>query len=211
VIAGVNRHFWWGIALVLVSLMIGAVAVSGALKGVDTSVFRALAMTQAQSAGSSIAVARFATRLGDPSTRSFIVILILFGLAYRRCWRSATVFLVTVALSITGHSVAKEAFARARPGLVTWLDHVDTYAYPSGHAAGAMVVLLLGALLLGGRRSLSVALLAALAIGLSRIALGVHWPSDVVGGWLFGGGAALIGYAMAQRVQRPEHKAGDQV
>jgi membrane-associated phospholipid phosphatase len=201
VTAGVTRHFWWGIALVLVSLMLGVAASSGALKSVDTGVLRALAMTQAQSAGWSIAVARFATRLGDPSTRSFMVIMILFGLIYRRCWRSATVFLVTVALSITGHSVAKEAFARARPAMVPWLDHADTYAYPSGHAAGAMVVLLLGALLLGGRRALGVALLVAVAIGLSRIALGVHWPSDVVGGWMFGGGMALIGYAVARQAE----------
>ena len=131
------------------------------------------------------------------------MIVILFALIYRQSWRSAALFVVTVGLSITGHSVAKEVFARPRPDLVPRLDFADTYAYPSGHAAGAMVILLLGALMLGGRKSVVAAILVAVAIGLSRVALGVHWPSDVIGGWMFGGGAALIGYYVARQFQMP--------
>ena len=197
-----TRHFWVGLGLLLSSLAIGAVAMSGALKGFDVTVFKAIAMTRAGTADVSIATASFITRLGDPGWRGGIMILILAALIYRHCWRSAAVFVVTVGLSITGHSVAKEVFARARPDLVPPLDFADTYAYPSGHAAGAMVILLLGAMLLGGRKSRAAAILLAVAIGVSRVALGVPWPSDVVGGWLFGGGAALIGYAVARRVAR---------
>ena len=204
--AGLTRHFWWGAMLALVSLAIGVVVMAGLLKGVDTAVFKALVLTQATSAGAAISVAGFVTRLGDPGWRAGIMLVVLFALIYRHCWRSATVFLVTVGLSITGHSVAKEAFARPRPALVPPLDHVDTFAYPSGHAAGAMVILLLGAMLLGGRKTLIAALLLAGAIGVSRIALGVHWPSDVIGGWLFGGGAALMGYAVSRRVARPKER-----
>lgn len=205
-IAGFTRHFWWGLALALVSLAIGTAAMAGIFKGADTSVFRALAMTQATSAEASIAAVEFITHLGDPGWRAGIMLVVLFALIYRHCWRSATVFLVTVGLSITGHSAAKEAFARPRPTLVPPLDHVDTYAYPSGHAAGAMVILLLGAMLLGGRKTMIAAVLLAGAIGVSRVALGVHWPSDVIGGWLFGGGAALMGYAVARRVARPKER-----
>ena len=201
-----THHLWSGVAAVMGSLMIGIAAMAGALKGLDTAIFKAMAMTRAHSADASIAVADFVTRLGDPGWRAGLMLIFLAGLIYRRCWRSATVFVVTVGLSITGHSVAKEAFARSRPTLVPPLDYVDTYAYPSGHAAGAMVILLLGAMLLGGRKIVIAAVLLALAIGLSRIALGVHWPSDVLGGWLFGGGAALIGYAVAKRVARPKER-----
>lgn len=179
---------------------------AGGLTSFDRALFKALAMTQAQSPGWTIAVTRFVTSLGDPGTRSLFVVLLLCAVMYRRSWRSATVFLVTVALSITGHSVLKELFGRARPTLVPWLDHVDTYAYPSGHAAGAMVVLLMGAMLLGGRQSVAVALLVVAAIGLSRVALGMHWPSDVIGGWMFGGGMALIGDAVAVQVDHPQSR-----
>jgi undecaprenyl-diphosphatase len=199
-----KRTLWWGVGLVLAAMVLGFA--TGSLTGLDKVAFKALAMTQAQSAGWTIKVAQFVTSLGDPSTRSLFIILLLCAVIYRRSWRAATVFLVTVALSITAHSAMKEAFARARPTLVPWLDHADTYAYPSGHAAGVMVVLLMGAMLLGGRQSVVVALLVAFAIGLSRVALGVHWPSDVIGGWTFGGGMALIGYAVAGQVERPKGK-----
>ncbi len=201
-----TRHFWWGVVLVMASFVLGMSATAGVVTGLDRALFTSLAMTQTLSPGWAIAVTRFVTGLGDPGTRSLFVLLLLFGVMYRRSWRAATVFLVTVALSITGHSVMKEVFARARPTLVPWLDPVDTYAYPSGHAAGTIVALLMGALLLGGRQSVVVALLVVAAIGLSRVALGVHWPSDVIGGWMFGGGMALIGYAVAQQVERPQGK-----
>jgi membrane-associated phospholipid phosphatase len=198
----VTRHFWWGVALAIAAVLLGfAIA---PLQGIDKATLAALAMTRAHSADSAIAVTQFVTRLGDPSVRGLIVIAVLAVLGYRRQWRTATVFLVTVAVSITGHSVMKEAFARARPNLVPGLDQVDTFSFPSGHAAGAAVVLLLGALMLGGKRLQCVALLVVFAIGLSRVALGVHWPSDVVGGWIFGGGMALIGYAVAKRVAHPK-------
>lgn len=201
-----SRSFWCGVALVLASIALGVIVASGALKGVDTAIFKALAMTQLQSAALSISVAQGVTHLGDPSTRSIGVILFLAILIFRRCWHAATVFLVTVALSIAGHSVMKEVFGRSRPELVPWLDHVDTYSFPSGHAAGTMVVLLLGSLLIGDRRVVVAAVLLSIAIGLSRVALGVHWPSDVVGGWIFGGGMALIGYSVAGLIQHPQGK-----
>ena len=201
------RYLWAGIALLVMSMVLGVAAVSGVLKSADTTTFKALAMTEVKSFDALIAAAQFFTLLGDPCWRAAIMIVILIVLVYRRCWRSATVFVVTVGLSISGHSVAKEVFGRSRPTLVPQLDFVDTYAYPSGHAAGAMVILLLGALLLRNRGAVWLGVILSLAIGLSRVALGVHWPSDVTGGWMFGGGAALIGYAMAQPVKRPEESA----
>ena len=191
-----TRWYWSGALLLVTALAIGLAAQRGALVGFDVPVMKALVMTRAQSAAWAIRLAQVTTHLGDPSIRSVMVILVLALLVHRRAWRAALTYLVTVALAIAAYSAMKEAFARARPHLAPWLDHADTYSYPSGHAAGSMVVLLLAALLLGGRPATAAALLLSGAIGLSRIALGMHWPSDVVGGWTFGMGAALIGYAM---------------
>ncbi|WP_405364673.1 phosphatase PAP2 family protein [Kitasatospora sp. NBC_00039] len=85
------------------------------------------------------------------------------------------------------------AFARPRPPVADWVAASPSgYSYPSGHAftAAAAAGLLAWAVLRGGRRRpwtvLLVGLLGlvAVAVGLSRIYLGVHWPFDVVGGWL---------------------------
>ena len=71
------------------------------------------------------------------------------------------------------------------------LVQVQSYAFPSGHTANATVVWLgLALLLVRGPRARALRHLGggllALAIGLSRNMLGVHWPSDVIAGWAFG-------------------------
>jgi undecaprenyl-diphosphatase len=84
--------------------------------------------------------------------------------------------------------------------------HLDTFgnlSFPSGHATNAMAILLLAALLLPARHRtlwITLAIAGGVAVGLSRNLLGVHWPSDVVAGWLWGAGFALTGYATAKRL-----------
>jgi undecaprenyl-diphosphatase len=88
----------------------------------------------------------------------------------------------------------KAAVGRARP---VWPDPVDSAhyaAFPSGHAMTATVVcgLLLWLLQLYGagralrRTALALAVVSVVGVGLTRVWLGVHWPSDVLGGWLLG-------------------------
>lgn len=96
--------------------------------------------------------------------------------------------------------LTKQFFGRARPELVERLIEVQGYSFPSGHSAGAATVYLAFAMVfthhlrtLTSRGMLIVAacLLAAM-VGFSRVYLGVHYPSDVVSGLVFGSGWVLL-------------------
>ena len=112
-------------------------------------------------------------------------------LLYRRDWRGA---LLLAGISLSGRlmvELQKDWTARLRPDPQGHLVPVETFAFPSGHAANATLVWLCLALLVPRRprtRALAVwaAVWLALAVGATRVMLGVHWPSDVIGGWAFG-------------------------
>jgi undecaprenyl-diphosphatase len=112
------------------------------------------------------------------------------GLAMRRP-RRAAVLLIMVSVGRLLVEIQKVVVHRARPGITDHLVVVHSASFPSSHAANSMITYLALALLVptGSRRrafAVVVAVLLSLAIGVSRIALGVHWPSDVIGGWSFG-------------------------
>ncbi|MEA3012214.1 MAG: hypothetical protein QOD42_759 [Sphingomonadales bacterium] len=103
--------------------------------------------------------------------------------------------LLLLALPMSGGLVVellKRWIGRLRPhDQEHLLVQVQSYAFPSGHTTNATMVWLgLALLLVSGPRARPIAIAAAamlaVAIGLSRNLLGVHWPSDVVGGWAFG-------------------------
>jgi undecaprenyl-diphosphatase len=107
---------------------------------------------------------------------------------------STLYLLVAVGGGLLISSVAKEAFDRPRPDLVPFGSFVHTASFPSGHSMMAAVVYLtLGVLVartLPPRRLkvyvLTLAALVTLLVGVSRVYLGVHWPTDVLAGWLAG-------------------------
>lgn len=109
-------------------------------------------------------------------------------------------------------SLLKLGFDRPRPDLIPHLTHVYSASFPSGHAmVSALVYMTLGALLareVSGFWSkifvMSVAISLTGLVGLSRLYLGVHWPSDVVAGWAAGATWALVWWVMA-RIINPEN------
>jgi undecaprenyl-diphosphatase len=114
-----------------------------------------------------------------------------------------------VVSGLIASTILKYAFDRPRPDLVPWGVHVSTASFPSGHSMlSAVTFLALGALLARSqeRRRLKAyfLLLAALLtfmIGLSRVYLGVHWPTDVLAGWTAGAVWALLCWFAARWLQ----------
>jgi undecaprenyl-diphosphatase len=137
------------------------------------------------------AAARWLTELGGGPVLLAATGFGLGLLLVRRDWRGATQL---TGITLTGRllvELQKDLTARVRPDAIGHLVPVDSLAFTSGHAANAtMVWLCLAFLLTRGGRGRAFAVWASvwlvLAVGLSRIMLGVHWPSDVIGGWAFG-------------------------
>jgi len=154
-----------------------------------------------------VAVARVATDLGGGPLLIPLSLAVAAFLFFRGRKADAALFL---AITFGGRLLVilqKLVVDRPRPTLGEHLVAVESLSYPSGHAANGLIFWLTLALLLPRRRQpafTTVALLLALAIGLSRVVLGVHWPSDVVGGWSFGLAWTLALLSLA----RPKPKEG---
>jgi len=103
----------------------------------------------------------------------------------------------------------KDFFQRPRPDLVPHGAYVSNTSFPSGHSMlSAITYLTLGALLARSERRKSLKaywmLLAGFitfAVGVSRVYLGVHWPTDVLAGWTAGATWALVCWLLARRLQ----------
>lgn len=112
---------------------------------------------------------------------------------------SALLVLVSVLGGATLSRLMKALFGRQRPDIVPHLMDEHSLSYPSGHALmSAVLYLTLGALLAraqDGRRQqaylFGVAVLIAFIVGMSRLYLGVHWPTDVLAGWCVGAAWAM--------------------
>ncbi len=132
--------------------------------------------------------------------------------------RGAALFVVVAIVGAIALSFAfKAGIERARPDLVPHGTPVYTASFPSGHATGsAATYLTLGALLARFQQRrwvkiyvLSVGVFLTVIIGLSRVYLGVHWPSDVLAGWTLGAGWALLCWLIARWLQRHGEVEGE--
>ncbi|MCW8087419.1 phosphatase PAP2 family protein [Roseococcus sp. MDT2-1-1] len=153
---------------------------------------------------------RDVTALGGVAVLTLLTFLVAAFMALRRLWHAAWLLLAAVSSGILVSMALKGAFERARPDLVPHGSYVSSASFPSGHSMMAAVVYLtLGALLarVEPDRSvkafvLSAAVLLALLVGVSRVYLGVHWPTDVLAGWTVGAGWALLFWLIARALQR---------
>jgi len=149
------------------------------------------------------------TALGGTTVLALFLTIVVGYLALES--RYDAVVLVVVATAgggLLGEGM-KWWFARARPQIVPHLVNVGSASFPSGHSMLALVTFLtLGALLarfVQRRRTrtycIAVSLLLSLLVGLSRIYLGVHYPTDVLAGWSVGLAWALLCWLVARYLQ----------
>ena len=139
------------------------------------------------------------TALGSPVV---LILMVAAVMGLMRIRGKITEMAMTAVTTLTGSLFAlllKYALGRDRPGVVPHLREVTTPSFPSGHAmVSAVVFLTLGILatyVVKGRRAklycLAWAMVLTFLVGLSRIYLGVHYPTDVLAGWLAGFAWAL--------------------
>lgn len=153
-----------------------------------------------------ITVWRSLTWLGNTTPRIIVAgLTVLWLLGLRR--GHGALFLAGLLVSgIVLSETLKHGVDRPRPQVVTHLDRVVSPSFPSGHALNSTlfffaVALLVGRLLRarGARWSMYAAAAGlSLAIGLSRLALGVHYPTDVLAGWVLGGAWLGLWFAVAR-------------
>lgn len=153
---------------------------------------------------------RDVTALGGVTVIAFLTLAVALYFVLDRRPRTGVYVLVAVAGGAALTFALKFLYDRPRPSLVAPEALPGDPSFPSGHAAvSAVVYLTLGLLLARAvpERRLKVYVVAlavalALAVGVSRVYLGVHWPTDVLAGWALGGAWALLCWQVERRLQR---------
>lgn len=150
------------------------------------------------------------TSLGSASVLLLITAAMIVYLLLIRRPGAALLMFVAVAGGQLLSSVLKFDIDRPRPDLVSHLADVASLSFPSGHAMlSAVTYLTLGSMaarVLPGRTTkiyvLGLAVLTTVVVGISRIYLGLHWPSDVLAGWCAGFAWAMLCWLAARFLQR---------
>ena len=185
-----SRFLFPAMIAVLTMIGIAALLLGGPESGIDPTVLAAFANPDL------VPAARLLTHAGDGWTVLLAALaasgVLLLGGHSRRAILLPAV-MVSEKLLV---EAMKAGFDRARPDVAGHQVAVHTMAFPSGHSANAMAVWLAIALLATGPRlrapAVALAIALALAVGVCRMILQVHWPSDVIGGWAFGAAWTLL-------------------
>lgn len=193
-------------------LLLGWRVEHGPPPAVDLAILHAMRGPEGQPAGPAWVqdAARDFTSLGSISILGTVVVIFTGYLVLARRGRTA---LALVGATVGGTIVAtalKSIVGRQRPTVVSHLAHTFTESFPSGHAFGSAVVYLTVGVLLYRTTTdralrawfLAVAFGLTLIVGVTRIYLGVHYPSDVLGGWMGGVAWALYVWLVVTKLQR---------
>lgn len=153
---------------------------------------------------------RDVTALGGNGFVFLLAAVVLGHLALEGQRRLAVYLIASLFGGVVLSLLLKSWIDRPRPDLVTHGQVVMTQSFPSMHSTMATVCFLTIAIVLGRstknllQRSYltGVGLTLALLVGFSRVYLGVHWPTDVIAGWVLGAGWALACFFLARSLQR---------
>jgi undecaprenyl-diphosphatase len=155
-------------------------------------------------------VGRDVTALGGIAPLALMTGAVAGFLLLRRMYGAMCLVLAATAGGTIASTLLKLVFERDRPTVVPHLSIVSSHSFPSGHSLiSAVVYLTLGALLARFVKErmlkayfLLVALLLTFLVGVSRVYLGVHYPTDVLAGWSAGLAWALICWLAARFLQK---------
>jgi undecaprenyl-diphosphatase len=208
-----------GALFVVVALVLGFGALAGEVVEGDTTAFDRHILLLFRDAGDPARLlgppwfqemARDVTSLGSYALLGLILVVVLGYLLMVRK-RGAAAFLgSTVVGGQILSMVLKDLFERPRPDIVPQAARVFTTSFPSAHAMlSAITYLTVGAVLsrfVPDHRLrvyvVSLAIFLTLLVGLSRVYLGVHWPTDVLAGWCVGSAWAILCWAIALWLQQ---------
>lgn len=197
-------------ALMLLALKLASEVAEGDTLAFDRAILIAIRKATDGHAGLRDALRQFmmdVTTLGNNGLLTLIALLAVGFLVAAGKQRLGALLGVGIVVGSAASGLLKLAYDRARPDVVAHLVDVNNASFPSGHAMNSAVVYLtMAALLARGQKArapriyiIGVGIALTLMIGLSRLYLGVHWPTDVLVGWIFGASwAALLAYGGAQ-------------
>lgn len=159
------------------------------------------------------------TAMGGFLQLKLYTIFAIVALFWLRCRREGVLLALTVLSASLVNVAFKAVFGRPRPEIVPHLTEAGGASFPSGHsfnAASSYIAFALAFAALAPRASVrhtlvAAAMLLSLAIAWSRVWLGVHWPSDVMAGWLGGAGWAFLASALLYRPAATVAHAADEL
>lgn len=171
----------------------------------------ASAAAHEQMTGGSVGWAERLAALASTQTALAVTIVGALLLLVLRHWRGALALGLAYGLTQGAVQLIKEAVSRPRPAANEYVAEAGGFSFPSAHSATSVAVYATIALILirasrSGHGRVAVAVLAAalvLAVGLSRVLLGAHYPTDVLAGWTFGALLASLCWLVASRVPLP--------
>jgi membrane-associated phospholipid phosphatase len=208
-----GRHLWVPIAGFLCFALIAILALNGTHSAVEERIFLTLAHS-ARDHPALMDILMAASWIAEPEYRfpaAVIFIVILLVLKKRR---EAWFVFVATAGGAALCSAVKAVTMRPRPDLLPHLDSFDSYSFPSGHAWNGMIfygeialILALSCPRMWRGPIVAAGMAAGIITGMSRVALGVHWPSDVFAGWLGGASWLFLCYSLILN-RRPGGGAG---
>jgi undecaprenyl-diphosphatase len=144
------------------------------------------------------------TGMGDFHTQLYAAALLLVLLLVTRQWRHAAFACIATLGTALANGSMKWVFARARPEVL--LEPLTTYSMPSGHSSAAFAFFITLAVLAGRGQPVRLRLtwlmlggMPAISIAMSRVYLGVHWPTDVLAGMLLAFTFCAISLSIIQR------------